>query len=90
MHRITIGVLMAVGLALGCGGVGDDGLAADAVDTQESALAPTCQPGETARTFLLCGACGAYKGNYKELRCRKPDGTWYLAGIVEQDCNTCL
>ncbi|WP_144370018.1 hypothetical protein [Myxococcus stipitatus] len=90
MQRITWSVLWAVGLALGCGGVGDDGLADDAMDRQESALAPSCQPGETSRRYSLCGACGPLKGNYKELMCRRLDGTWYSAGIISQDCNTCL
>ncbi|MCE9669992.1 hypothetical protein LY474_19515 [Myxococcus stipitatus] len=90
MRRIAFGVLLAAGLTLGCGGISEEGLAADAMDTQEGALAPSCQPGETSRTFVLCGACGPFKGNYTELRCRKADGTWYLAGIIAQDCNICL
>ncbi|QSQ17870.1 hypothetical protein [Myxococcus landrumensis] len=90
MQRITFGVLLAVGLALGCGGVSDDGLAEDTMGIQEGALAPSCQPGETSRRYSLCGACGPTKGNYKELMCRRLDGTWYSAGIISQDCNICL
>ena len=89
MYKAMLGVLVMAGMTIGCGGVGEDEAAVDAMASQEAALAPTCQPGETSRIMLLCGACGS-KGNYKVLYCIRPDGTRYEAGIISQDCKTCI